>query len=122
MIKKTKEHHEAEKFARNRWRRNLDGQKRVDQAKAKVQSQKNHARDAEGEQTSWLSSTLLSKKEGETIFDSQKWKEVLERYSKNMYQDEEMRMKARKDVDEWEEADDKEMELEKVRNRDRLRQ
>ena len=33
-----------------------------------------------------------------------KWKEELERYSRNTYQDEEMRMKARKELDEWEEG------------------
>ena len=42
------------------WRRTEDGQNRVGQTKKKVQSQKNLARDAEGEQqTSWLSSTFL---------------------------------------------------------------
>ena len=42
-------------------------------------------------------------KKGETASDRQKWKEELERYSRNKYQDEEISMKARKGVDEWEE-------------------
>ena len=46
---------------------------------------------------------LFSEKEGETTSDRQKWKEELERYSRNKYQDEEMRMKARKELDEWKE-------------------
>ena len=39
--------------------------------------------------------------EGETTSDK-KWKEELERYSRKKYQDEEMRMKARKELEEWE--------------------
>ena len=59
LVKKTKEHLEAEKNLRGK-RRTEDAQKRVDQAKKKAQSQKNHAGDAEGEeQTSWLSSTFF---------------------------------------------------------------
>ena len=42
-------------------------------------------------------------KEGGTTSDRQKWKEELERYPRNKYQDEEMRTKARKELDEWEE-------------------
>ena len=38
---------------------------------------------------------FLVEKEGETTSDRQKWKEGLERYSRNKYQDEEMRTKAR---------------------------
>ena len=38
-----------------------------------------------------------------TTCDSQKWNEELERYSGGKYQDERMRVKARKELEEWEE-------------------
>ena len=38
-----------------------------------------------------------------TLSDRQKWKEELERYSREKYQDEEMRTKAKKELDQWEE-------------------
>ena len=61
LVKKTKEHLEAEKNLRGKDGDELkDGQKTVDQTKKKIQSQKNHARDAGGqEQTSCLSSTFF---------------------------------------------------------------
>ena len=45
---------------------------------------------------------LYCEKEGGKTSDRQKWKEELERYSRNKYEDEEMRMKARKELEELE--------------------
>ena len=39
-------------------------------------------------------------REGETTSDRQKWKEDLERYSRNKHQDDEMRKKAKEELDE----------------------
>ena len=41
---------------------------------------------------------LSCEKGGETTSDSQQWKEEVERYSRNKYQDEIMRMKAWKEL------------------------
>ena len=46
---------------------------------------------------------LHCEKEKATTSDRQKRKEELERYSRNMCQDEEMRVKAKSELDEWEE-------------------
>ena len=47
---------------------------------------------------------LSCKKEGGTTSDRKMEGEAAERYSRNEYHDEDMRMKARKELDEWEEA------------------
>ena len=53
----------SEEFARKRWRGTAMSRKRIGQAKKEVQSQKNHARAAEGrEQTSCLASIVLRRK------------------------------------------------------------
>ena len=46
---------------------------------------------------------LYCEREGETTSDRQKWKEELERYSSDKYQDGEMRRKAKEELDEWDE-------------------
>ena len=100
-MKKTKEHLEAEislrakpgdqlkmakreltKQRRYRVRRIIQGMQKVKNNQATCQA-------------------LYGEKEGENTSDRQKWKEELERYSSNKYQVEEMRMKARKELDEW---------------------
>ena len=48
--------------------------------------------------------TLYCENEGETTRDRQKWKEELDRYSRKKCQDERKRMKARKELDDWEES------------------
>ena len=85
------------------WGRAEGGQKKPGQAKEEVQSQKNHSKDAESEEPAcWVSCTFFCVKK-RTSSDRQKWKEELERYSREKYQEEEMRIKAKKELDEWEE-------------------
>ena len=45
----------------------------------------------------------LDCEKGRTTSDRQQWKQELERYSREKYQDEEMRMNTKKELDEWEE-------------------
>ena len=100
LVKKTKEQLEVEKFARENWRRTEDGHKGSDQTKKEIQSLQGMQKVKNKQATS---QALYCEKEGENTSDRQKWKEELERYSRNKYQDEEMRMKARKELDEWDE-------------------
>ena len=61
---------------------------------------------------------LYCEKERGPTSDRQKWKEELERYSRNKYQDEEMGIKAKKELvmSGKKEAEDKEKEPQEVRN------
>ena len=102
MIKKTKEHLEAEKKLRGTdgdelkmAKRELTKQRRRYRARRIMQEMQNVKKQA--------GCQVLFCEKGETMSDRQKWKEELERYSRNKYQDEDMRMRARKDVDDWEE-------------------
>ena len=81
-------------------RRTEDGQKELDQTKEKVQSQKNHPIIAEKENKNEACLTFHCENEKGTTCDRQKWIEELERYSGCKYQDERMRDKARKDLEE----------------------
>ena len=102
LIKKTKEHLEAEEKLRGTdgdelkiAKRELIKQRRRYRARRMMQEMQKVQKEA--------GCQALFVKKGETVSDRQKWKEELERYSRNKYQDEEMSMKTRKDVDEWEE-------------------
>ena len=66
----------------------------------RYRAKKNRARDAEGQEQS---NCRYCEEEGEATSDRQKWKKKMERYSRKKYQDEEMKKKARKELDEWEE-------------------
>ena len=46
---------------------------------------------------------LYCERERETTIDRQTWKEELERFSRNKHQDDEMRKKAKKELDDWDE-------------------
>ena len=100
-LKKTEEHLEPEKNSRGRVgdelkmsERELANQRRKYRARRIIQEMQK----VKNEQM--ICHALYCWKEGETTSDKQKWKEELERYSRNKYQDEEMRMKARKELDE----------------------
>ena len=102
-LKKTREHLEAEK---NRGRGTKDCQKRIVQAKKEVHSQSNTAGERENiKSKQTVCQALYCESEGGTTSDRQKWKEELERYSRNKYQDDEMKKKAKKELDEWDERD-----------------
>ena len=104
LVKKTEEHLEAEKNLQGKdgdelrmAKRELTEQRRRYRTRRIMQEmQKVKNKQA-------ACQALYCEKEGETTSDRPKWKEELERYSRNKYQDEEMRMKARKELDEWEE-------------------
>ena len=46
---------------------------------------------------------LCCERERETTIDRQKWREELERYSRNKHQDDAMRKKAKEELDDWDE-------------------
>ena len=103
MVKKTKEHLEAEKNLRGKEgdaltmaKRELTKQRRRYKARRIMQE----VQKAKKKQNACHE--LYCEKGGETS-DRQKWKEELERYSRKRYQDEAMHAKAKKELEEWEE-------------------
>ena len=104
LVKKTAEHLEVERNLRGKKGeelkiviRNFAKQTRKYKARRIIQSlQKN-----KNQNEMW--NTLYCEKEKKETCDRQKWKEVLERYARDKYQDERMRIKARKELEESDE-------------------
>ena len=104
MMKKTKERLDVEKNSRGKdgdelkmARRELTKQRRKYRARRimqEVQKVKNKQTACHG---------LYCRKEGGKTSGRQQWKEELERYSRIKYQDEEMRIKAKNELEEWKE-------------------
>ena len=104
MVKKIKEHLEAEKNLRGKegdalkiTKRELTKQRRRYKARRIIQE----VQKAKKKQNACRE--LPCEKEGGKASDRQKWKEELERYSRKKYQDDGMNAKAEKELEEWEE-------------------
>ena len=120
MVKKTKEHLEAERRLRGKEgdalkmaNRELTKQRRRHRARRIIQevqkAKKKHNACHE----------LYCDKGGKTS-ERQKWKEELERYSRKKYQDEGMNSKAKEELEEWGERGRRQREgtVKEVRNQD----
>ena len=99
--RKTPEHLEAEKNSRGNEGEGLKVAKRElskQRSKCKARRILQETQKVKNKQT--VCRALYCENEGGTTSDRQKWKEELEQYSRNKYQDDEMKKKAKEELDE----------------------
>ena len=102
MVRKTPEHLEAEKNLRGKEdeglkvaKRELSKQRRKYKARRILQeTQKVKCKQN-------ICHSLYCERQGGTTSNKQQWKEELKRYAKDKYQDDEMKKKTHKELDEW---------------------